>query len=499
MLGTLTEDAVRRLLADPDNISSANRLFTDEEREQLGQMLAATNATAELLGRARIRKRLEQEGRYAEKFAEDATDFACFDDKPLHPLSPRRALEWFRRLIPGLRPDPERFEQQQQGFNLAVTTEETLLGRIKSIITRVLRTGEGVRAAPKMIEKILDNAGVTPKNPQYAEMCFRTNMMSAYNRGSHEEMQDPDVKDAFPVWRYVGIRDGRQGADHEPHFDRYYPNHVSFEEVRGPRAYNCRCTSIPIFHKKWRELQQRGAQVAKFAERDVSEEPRDSSGKWTAGGGAAKKTKPAKNKKGKPAANAPHPGSVHGSTVTVKPSKQRAFDGKTPVKTKTTLTKQETGRVGEAVVLAYLKSQGHEDARPMNSSATNFPVDMLEDHRPTEVKAGLVSNSRKAQQWRLTFSKESAAEKALYEKMTPAERKQWNAEKQKRIHERKQAVIKQLEKQTGQKVKPRTMTVVINPDTKTADIYEFDGLHDRIDWQSPLAHKSYKASVKYGD
>jgi 2'-5' RNA ligase len=202
-------------------------------------------------------------------------------------------------------------------------------------------------------------------------------------------------------------------------------------------------------------------------------------------------------RKGKPPEPAHHPGSAHGSAVKVKKSKKRAFDGETPVQTQTTLTKQETGRVGEAVVLAYLQSQGFKDARPMNSGKTNFPVDMIEDHAPTEVKAGLVSNTRGAQQWRLTFSKETAAEKEWYAKATPKQRKAWNAEKQKRIRERKEAVIAAIEKQTGVKVKPRTMTLAINPDTRVADVYEFEGFHDRIDWRSEEAKKAYKGSVSY--
>lgn len=193
-----------------------------------------------------------------------------------------------------------------------------------------------------------------------------------------------------------------------------------------------------------------------------------------------------------------HPGAAYGSSVRVRASKQRAFDGATPLKLKNPLTKQETGRVGEAIVVAWLKEQGFHDARPMNTAATNFPVDLIEDHRPTEVKAGLVSNGRKAQQWRLTFSKESKKEKELYEKMTPVEREAWNAEKQKRIHERKQRVISELQKRNpGKKINPRTITLVINSDTQTADVYVFDGFHDRIDWQSSLSRKSYRGSVTY--
>ncbi len=218
-------------------------------------------------------------------------------------------------------------------------------------------------------------------------------------------------------------------------------------------------------------------------------------GQFTGTGGGA-----AAGKKGaeQPAAADAHPGTAHGSTVKVTKTKERAFSGE-PAQLATTLTKQETGRVGEAVSLAYLKTVlGRKDARPMNSSKTNFPVDALEDHAPTEIKAGLASNTRGAQQWRLTFSKESKKEKMLYESMTPEEKKAWNAEKQARIHARKQAVIRQLEKETGEKITPRTMTCIINPDTKTADIFIFDGLHDRIDWQSDMAKRAYHGSVRYG-
>lgn len=212
---------------------------------------------------------------------------------------------------------------------------------------------------------------------------------------------------------------------------------------------------------------------------DVSGQPRAADGKFGEGSGEA------------------HPGSTHGSTVKVKKTTERAFSGQ-PAQLKTTLTKQETGRVGEAVSIAYLKTiMGRKDARAMNTAKTNFPVDALEDHVPTEIKAGLASNTRGAQQWRLTFSKESAKEKALYDSMTAEERKAWNADKQQRIHDRKEKVIKQLEKETGKKIKPRTMTCIINPDSKIADVYIFEGLHDRIDWQSEQARNGYAGSVKY--
>lgn len=231
----------------------------------------------------------------------------------------------------------------------------------------------------------------------------------------------------------------------------------------------------------------------------------NNAGHFARTGSESSKKKPSKKptaeivvKKPSDGGTSDHPGAAHGSAVTVKPSKERAFNGKDPVEVQIQLTKQETGRVGEAVGLAYLKHIGLKDARPMNVGTTNFAVDLIEDHRPTEVKAGLVSNTRGAQQWRLTFSKESKKEIELYDKMNERQRAAWNEKKQQRIHERKKAVIAAIEKESGQKIKPRTLTVAINPDTKIADIYIFDGFHDRIDWQSDQAKAGYQQSVKYG-
>jgi hypothetical protein len=86
--------------------------------------------------------------------------------------------------------------------------------------------------------------------------------MDAFNVGASRELQEPDVQEAFPVWRYVGIRDGRQGKDHETHFNQYFPSSLAFADVRGDRAFNCRCSFIPIDRCEWAALQTRGARLA---------------------------------------------------------------------------------------------------------------------------------------------------------------------------------------------------------------------------------------------
>ncbi|MFO0937846.1 MAG: NUDIX domain-containing protein [Gemmataceae bacterium] len=93
------------------------------------------------------------------------------------------------------------------------------------------------------------------------DMVFRTNAIDAYNTGADDERQDPDVAEAFPVWQYLGIEDGRQGKDHEPHFGKYYPASVTFNQVRGDRPFNCRCSQRVVSKREWGRLQAAGARV----------------------------------------------------------------------------------------------------------------------------------------------------------------------------------------------------------------------------------------------
>jgi len=54
-----------------------------------------------------------------------------------------------------------------------------------------------------------------------------------------------------------------------------------------------------------------------------------------------------------------------------------------------------------------------------------------------------------------------------------------------------------VQKQLGRPVKPVTVGVILNPDTKTADVFRFNGFHARIGWNSPQAQKAYVGSYKY--
>lgn len=214
-------------------------------------------------------------------------------------------------------------------------------------------------------------------------------------------------------------------------------------------------------------------------------QPRDEDGKWTDGDG------------GGDASDADNHGTgLDASLVKLKPSKDRAFEGKQkPVKTK--LTKQEAGALGEAVVISYLRSAGVPDAQALNLEANNFPVDLVGDHQLVEVKTGLVSNGPSAQQWRATIGQPGIKETEWLKKASAEEKRKWNARKQAAIIARKQKVVRDYSKKLGTKIKPYTMTTIINPDTKTVDVYRFKGFHSRIAWRSDEAKKAYVGSFKY--
>lgn len=272
LLASITERAVRRLLAMGPHAARQPVLFNDDELKQLAESLGATIATADLLGRSRVR-------RFASKYDETkATQFAEpgeFDPfdvfaEPVPFQPPAEATGYFQRLVPSLAADPYRYGAllERHAFTLSVATDQALLDKVKRAINeRLIGLPEGpngersLGTATADIQDILDAAGVAPANPQYAEMVFRTNMMDAYNAGQTAEMATPEMREMFPWWRYEGVIDSRTGDDHLPKINKYYPASAIFSDVRGPRVWNCRCGHTPLWKGEVAELQAAGARV----------------------------------------------------------------------------------------------------------------------------------------------------------------------------------------------------------------------------------------------
>ena len=187
---------------------------------------------------------------------------------------------------------------------------------------------------------------------------------------------------------------------------------------------------------------------------------------------------------------------IRGKPVTISKASQRAFTGIQKM-TRTQMSKQEAGALGENVAVAYMKSAGYKDSGPVNTEIKNFPVDLIQDHELIEVKTGLVSNGERAQQWRATIGQPGRAETAWLRKATPKQKAKFNAKKKKEIIARKEKVIREFSQRAGKKFKGKTVTLILDLDTNTADVFVFDGFHSRIGWSSPEAEKAYVGSYKW--
>jgi SPP1 gp7 family putative phage head morphogenesis protein len=242
VFATACESAVRRLLASGDPLGQPV-LFDDAELGTIAEALSRCIASADLMGRARIRRRAEMAERVA--FAESGTDdpFHDFADVPV--LEPTTALEYFRRLVPSLGGSAVRYgpKLDRHAFTLAVASDQTILDKVKAAIAKQLQAGQN--AVPE-VQQVLDDAGVSAKNPQYADMVVRTNVLDAYNQGAQDEVADTEMQERFPAWEYLGVLDDRTGDDHRPKIGKYYPASAPFAAVRGPRVWNCRCSFAPV-------------------------------------------------------------------------------------------------------------------------------------------------------------------------------------------------------------------------------------------------------------
>jgi hypothetical protein len=187
----------------------------------------------------------------------------------------------------------------------------------------------------------------------------------------------------------------------------------------------------------------------------------------------------------------------HGKPLKLKPAPARAFNG-SPVPIKTQISKPATGKLGERVILAWLRSKGQK-AYPLNLARNNFPIDIVQPDANIECKAGLVSVTRGAQQWNLKIGEPGPLQQEEIAKMSDADKLRMNGKKRKMIHARKEKVVHDCERITGKEIKRRTITCILNPDTRTVDLYDFPpgAWHDSLGWNSPEVKAAYAESVQY--
>lgn len=248
-LNRLTRSAVER--DGLDSLITKTRLFTPEQEESLHATLSATIATGDLLARSVIARRADQARRRHRVTLYSEIPFKSYVPDDLKLFSPKRALEYFTKLVPSLTlPADWEQEIERSAFTAVAATSQDVLERIRDIIIGGLTRGE--MDGPQTIRSVLEKAGMMPNNPQYGELIFRTNIMDAHSVGHDREMQDPEMRELFPAWLYSATIDEGSRPWHARKNDRMYEQRVPFVLVRGITArnvVNCRC--MPIDLDKW--------------------------------------------------------------------------------------------------------------------------------------------------------------------------------------------------------------------------------------------------------
>lgn len=175
----------------------------------------------------------------------------------------------------------------------------------------------------------------------------------------------------------------------------------------------------------------------------------------------------------------------------------RVWTGK-PRPARHEIPKHATGQLGEDIAVAFLKHHGFDDGRPLlegKTASNNYPLDLVGDHEVFEVKTG-VSSSGTAR-WRITIGQPGKAEAAWLKQADSEEKAAWNRKKVDMAIERKKAALDEVSRQLGRSVRPKTIALIIDPDSGHVDIHVIDGFHANVGWNSPIAEKSYVGSYQY--
>jgi len=190
-------------------------------------------------------------------------------------------------------------------------------------------------------------------------------------------------------------------------------------------------------------------------------------------------------------------GGTSSSSGSLTQTSERAYTGR-PVQISTRLNAAQTGAIGEDVITRYLRqTEGLQDARPVTRDRNNYAVDLVAGDQVIEAKTGLVSNVPSAQKWRTTIGEPGPAEKAWLRNASPTEKAAHNQEKMVAIMERKQRAVDEISQRLGRPLTTRTISTIINPDTRTADLYSFPGFHPNLRWNTPETRDAYVGSYRY--
>ncbi len=172
--------------------------------------------------------------------------------------------------------------------------------KLKSTVLDLVKSRVPTREAIVAISDAMDDLGMSPEKDFLLETIYRSASTTAYSAGQWSSYQDPDIKEILWGFQYSAVGDDRTRENHLAADGVTLPaNHDFWETMWPPNGYNCRCVVVPLFEEEDIVEPPDGAypdegfgfnpgieiadEALEFA--FDPDQPRDESGKWTAGGG----------------------------------------------------------------------------------------------------------------------------------------------------------------------------------------------------------------------
>lgn len=208
-------------------------LVSDSFISQLGLLLTDSLVTADSIGRSEIvdkdkffsneKKVLSakfQIGKYVAR-ADGLRWILAADSgvKISFNLTPDNAINYFR----------------WKAFLISGIENKKFLAEVKRELELALTQGTSYQDFAEQFKKLYLSYGIVPENEIRLDTIFRTNLFTAYTAGQLKQVEQ--VKDRFPVWRYVSVRDNRTRQSHSNLNGRLFRN-----GPYPPINFNCRCT-----------------------------------------------------------------------------------------------------------------------------------------------------------------------------------------------------------------------------------------------------------------
>lgn len=134
--------------------------------------------------------------------------------------------------------DAMTIEEQQKAFTASrVLKLETLQDMLEQLQEAIVSG----KTLPEFVGSLQDS-GLTNS---HLETIFRTNLQSAYGRGSFELLTDSDIASAIWGWRYHTVGDERVRDGHAA-LDGTAYQLGSHDEIYPPWDFNCRCSTSAV-------------------------------------------------------------------------------------------------------------------------------------------------------------------------------------------------------------------------------------------------------------